>query len=1021
MYNIDAISSKNNSSHTKHFRKMAFHNFCLTIIFTLTFGFFTSKSAFAEKVYNEEGGIVMMEAENTQSALGLWDVKNNLNGYSGSGHIEFTGNDIRGGGSPKSMLKYKFKINSGGDYKLIIRGQSRLFSGEANDLANDAWVRLDGDYEIGTGFTKTKAWLYHFQKMFVPRGGNGNWGFGIKLDNNHIQPAVIYNLKAGQTYTFMISGRSLRFNLDRIILVKTTSNETTAKNKTTESNYFNDGKPIEVFSDNPKLPHGKLAVVADGNFRDSDDIAGTPVGLAILQAFGLSSNLVHYSHSCDLISGSNDPGGEYRQAEMQISCNGTVDRWGTFPNVTKFYNCMTEKSATINDLKNKINNASASDHLFIIEAGEPDIIYEALKVSNVTSRQFVHIITHHPANDIGDTYDLIDLLNFGIKWNHLHRIVDQNKLLKKPLSDWNWAKNSSDPKIKWLYDRGFKAQTSEMNYPAIVGKMDCSDAGMTYYWATINNGGDEFCDVAKLQNLLTSNFNNPPVASAILNPVTGIVPLAVVFNASASSDLDNDPLTFSWNFGDGTTGTGKNVNHTYNAVGNYTAVLTVTDGKGGMDQTSFIVTVTEGQNTNPILSFVKPVANERFDIGSNVIVEVLATDDGSIANVQLYLGNTLIRQEYIAPYEWGLSDQNDDLLTNMSAGSYTLKAIATDNTGKTSETLLQFMVANATNHGPVVTFVKPLNSENMIEGTDMLIEVNAVDTDGTANVKLYLNNVFVRQENIAPYEWGLSDQNDVTLTDMSPGNYTLLAVATDNAGMVGEKSISFTISPKNVFVHMQKVNSTGFAIDGGTGASANQSVKLWTDDNSNINQQWNEIDRGSGYYSYQKVNSDYCIDGGNGGANGQLLTLQLCSSSDQNQQWFKISAGSGKYRLQKRNASGYSIDGGNGGANDVQLKLWTNSSSNQNQQWVFSTVPELKSALLTKELDKNESSSDLLVYPNPSRDGLFYLSTVEYWTIYSTFGLPILKGNEAIVDLSSYAKGMYILKTKDKTKKLIYK
>ncbi len=57
--------------------------------------------------------------------------------------------------------------------------------------------------------------------------------------------------------------------------------------------------------------------------------------------------------------------------------------------------------------------------------------------------------------------------------------------------------------------------------------------------------------------------------------MTGI-PLAL--NGSASSDPDaGQTLSFSWNFGDGNSGTGATPSHTYAAAGNYIVSLTVTD------------------------------------------------------------------------------------------------------------------------------------------------------------------------------------------------------------------------------------------------------------------------------------------------------------------------------------------------------------------------------------------------------------------------------------------------------------
>ncbi len=252
----------------------------------------------------------------------------------------------------------------------------------------------------------------------------------------------------------------------------------------------------------------------------------------------------------------------------------------------------------------------------------------------------------------------------------------------------------------------------------------------------------------------------------------------------------------------------------------------------------------------------------------------------------------------------------------------------------------------------------------------------------------------------------------------------VLRINTVKSGFNLDKiNITSITSNQNVIVHMQKANADGFAIDGGNGGADKQAVKLWTNSFTNANQQWIEIDRGNGYYSYQKVNTDFCIDGGNGGTDRQLVYLYTCDANQQNQQWLKVSAGSGKYRLQKRNASDFSIDGGYGGAINVQLRLKANSDTNQNQQWIFSSVSALKSGTLLNEeaMNPETNSNNLVVYPNPSTDGVFQVSEICDWSVYSTSGAKLLVGNDAIVDLSSYPKGIYVFKTKNTFLKLMVK
>ena len=81
-------------------------------------------------------------------------------------------------------------------------------------------------------------------------------------------------------------------------------------------------------------------------------------------------------------------------------------------------------------------------------------------------------------------------------------------------------------------------------------------------------------------NLSVTNVNRPPSAN-IASPVAGekiVSGKAASFDATGSSDPDTeDNLTYSWNFGDGTTGTGLKVEHTYKKGGKYSVTLTVND------------------------------------------------------------------------------------------------------------------------------------------------------------------------------------------------------------------------------------------------------------------------------------------------------------------------------------------------------------------------------------------------------------------------------------------------------------
>ncbi|UCE38011.1 MAG: PKD domain-containing protein [Thermoplasmata archaeon] len=87
-----------------------------------------------------------------------------------------------------------------------------------------------------------------------------------------------------------------------------------------------------------------------------------------------------------------------------------------------------------------------------------------------------------------------------------------------------------------------------------------------------------------------SEFNLPPEAVCGLDQ-TVYLGEEVVFNASHSNDWDGYIAQYDWNFGDGSSGSGKEVSHTYYDPGLYPVTLFVTDDDGDSDSDNLIVTV----------------------------------------------------------------------------------------------------------------------------------------------------------------------------------------------------------------------------------------------------------------------------------------------------------------------------------------------------------------------------------------------------------------------------------------------
>ena len=89
----------------------------------------------------------------------------------------------------------------------------------------------------------------------------------------------------------------------------------------------------------------------------------------------------------------------------------------------------------------------------------------------------------------------------------------------------------------------------------------------------------------------------PPIAQASVNNEAPLPGVAVVFAATASYDLQGDIVTYHWEFGDGQTGTGEVVQHTYLQGNYYVVTLTVTDESGLTAQTHLGMNVQPGQSS----------------------------------------------------------------------------------------------------------------------------------------------------------------------------------------------------------------------------------------------------------------------------------------------------------------------------------------------------------------------------------------------------------------------------------------
>ncbi len=238
--------------------------------------------------------------------------------------------------------------------------------------------------------------------------------------------------------------------------------------------------------------------------------------------------------------------------------------------------------------------------------------------------------------------------------------------------------------------------------------------------------------------------------------------LACSFDASGAADPDGTIASYAWDFGDGSTSSAANPNHTFTA-GTYAVKLTVTDNRGGTDSITQPVTVAAA-NQSPVASFTSSTTNLVANFDSTGSVDA----DGSIAS-----------------RSWDFGDGATSTATNPShtytaAGTYTVVLTVTDNRGATASSSTAVTVTAPANQLPTAAFSSTC--------TNLACAFNssaATDPDGT----------------IASRSWDFGDGSTSTATNpnhtFAAGTYAVTLTVTDNRGGTASITQSVTVAAAN--------------------------------------------------------------------------------------------------------------------------------------------------------------------------------------------------------------------------------
>lgn len=237
----------------------------------------------------------------------------------------------------------------------------------------------------------------------------------------------------------------------------------------------------------------------------------------------------------------------------------------------------------------------------------------------------------------------------------------------------------------------------------------------------------------------------------------------------ACSPNTNPVAGYDWDFGDGSTASGRVVNHTYTVAGPYTATLTISDAFGRAAST--LRTVTVGAGVAPTVSFfvlpITPSAGQR------------ATFDASATRPS--------PGRRIVSYTWDFGD--GDMKPNLTspvtthdflrAGTYTVTLVVTDDLGKVAQAA---QAVNVLGDAPIADFT--FTPPNPVAGTNVVFTSTSTASSGRT---------------IVSYFWtfssgqGTATGAQVTKSFPTPGTIDVTLGVTDSAGQTSTVSKSVLI------------------------------------------------------------------------------------------------------------------------------------------------------------------------------------------------------------------------------------
>ncbi len=195
-----------------------------------------------------------------------------------------------------------------------------------------------------------------------------------------------------------------------------------------------------------------------------------------------------------------------------------------------------------------------------------------------------------------------------------------------------------------------------------------------------------------LYQITYSTGTKVPVANASSDVTKGVQPLTVHFSSQGSNDPNGLPITYNWDFGDGTNSIEANPTKTYPNKGQYTVQLRVSNGTYTALANPIVIQV----GIPPKITIGTPQDRATYKAGDSITVNVSAVDGAGFDISDGSLATTIVfhHQTHIHPFLGPLTGRSNTFtIPNTGESSpdtwFEIDATATDTSGLQSTAVTQ--------------------------------------------------------------------------------------------------------------------------------------------------------------------------------------------------------------------------------------------------------------------------------------------------------------------------------------------